>query len=73
MSREWLQAIAGKVDLPPEEVDVRLRRRGFVPNRPPRPVRSLVIERIAFSGEKQGSVSGSIDFDWSDLGRGSGR
>lgn len=70
MSRNWLETIAEKTNLPPEQASTRLRKWGIVPDRAARPARSFVIERIAFSGEKQGKTKGKIDFEWAGLGPG---
>ncbi|WP_299851815.1 hypothetical protein [uncultured Roseovarius sp.] len=67
MSRNWLEIIADKANLSPEQASKRLRRWGVVPDRSARPARSFVIERIAFSGEKKGEMTGTIDFEWTGL------
>ncbi len=70
MSQNWLETIASKANLTPEQTNKRLRRWGIVPDRAARPARSFVIEQIAFAGEKQGETTGTIDFKWTGLGPG---
>jgi hypothetical protein len=70
MSQNWLETIADKANLSPEQASNRLRRWGITPDRAARPARSFVIERIAFAGEKQGKTTGAIDFDWAGLSSG---
>ncbi|PRY20100.1 hypothetical protein CLV78_11549 [Aliiruegeria haliotis] len=70
MSGSWLEEISAKTNLTLEQASVRLHRWGVVPDRPARPARSIVIERIAFSGEKKGKTTGTIDFEWADVGPG---
>lgn len=70
MSRGWLESIAEASGLAPDQTERRLRALGITPDRPARPARSFVIERIAFTGEKAGKLTGSIDFEWSGLGPG---
>ena len=67
MSGSWLETIAEKVGMRPSEVELALRKRGIVADRPLRPARTLTIRRIAFKGEKRGTAQGLIDFDWSEL------
>mgnify|MGYP003672604573 CR=1 FL=1 len=70
MSKNWLETIADKAELTPEQAERRLRRWGIVADRVARPARSFVIERIAFVGEKRGKTTGTIDFEWTGLGPG---
>ena len=70
MSKNWLETIADKAKLSPEEAERRLRRRGVAADRAVRPARAFTIEQIAFSGEKKGKTSGVIDFQWTGLGPG---
>ncbi|QFT61818.1 hypothetical protein [Roseivivax sp. THAF30] len=70
MSQSWLETIAAKTDLTPDQAEKRLRGWGIVPDRAARPAPSFVIERLAFSGEKKGETRGPIDFEWAGLGPG---
>ncbi|WP_371158378.1 hypothetical protein [Jannaschia sp. 2305UL9-9] len=70
MSGSWLETIAEKADLSPQEADRRLRKWGIAPDRVARPAPSFIIERLAFSGEKKGEILGRIDFEWAGLGPG---
>ena len=70
MSQNWLETIAKRADLSPEQASSRLRRWGIAPDRAARPARSFVIERIAFAGEKKGKTTGTINFEWAGLGSG---
>lgn len=70
MSKNWLETIAEKAELTPEQAEKRLRRWGVVADRSARPARSFVIEQITFTGEKKGKTTGIIDFEWTGLGPG---
>ncbi|WP_282157223.1 hypothetical protein [Shimia thalassica] len=70
MSKNWLETIADKADLSPEQAERRLRRWGVAADRVARPARSFTIEQIAFTGEKKGKTTGAIDFAWTGLGPG---
>lgn len=70
MTLNWLETIAEKANLSPEQASTRLRRRGIVPDRAARPARSFVIEQITFSGKKKGKTTDAIDFEWKGLGPG---
>jgi hypothetical protein len=70
MSQSWLEAIAAKTDLAPEQVEKRLRGWGIVPDRAARPAPSFILKRLAFCGEKKGETTGPIDFEWTGLGPG---
>jgi hypothetical protein len=70
MTSGWLETVAAKVGKQPTEVELALRRRGVMADRPLRPARNLTVQRIAFKGEKRGKATGLIDFDWSNLATG---
>lgn len=70
MTTRWIENIAAVTALSPAEVELRLRRRGVAADRAMRPARRLQIRRIAFSGEKKGAATGTIDFEWTDLSSG---
>ncbi|HVE23265.1 MAG TPA: hypothetical protein VNC39_14945 [Acidocella sp.] len=70
MSLGWLEAVAARAGMDPKDAELRLRRLGIAPDRPSRPAPTLTITRIAFKGEKRGSIEGTFDFSWSNLGPG---
>lgn len=70
MTQGWIEKVADTAKISVGEAARMLSHRGIRPDRSLRPARSLVVNRIAFAGEKRGTATGRIAFDWSGLSSG---
>lgn len=70
MTQGWIEKVAESAKVSVAEAARMLSYRGIRPDRSLRPARSLVVNRIAFTGEKKGTAAGKIAFDWSGLSSG---